>query len=193
MEDQLPIGRIAFAKSVCIDWISEHSKVVLTSLAVVLVLLFWFFQSTQQSSKNGHIDRFLSPYYLEFSQTSALINQEKWDQALQAAKELREKMIGDVEFWNRQDKMIHSGGLLYAYNLIRLAALERKVGSLAGELAALEEFSTSASQDAISTTSRLFDSEAYTMLEHAFQDGTLSIADYIQQRKRELTCQAEEP
>ena len=38
LEDKLPIGRIAFAKSACIDWISEHSKTVLISIVSILVL-----------------------------------------------------------------------------------------------------------------------------------------------------------
>ena len=40
----LPIGRAAFAKTFCADWISEHSKMILTSFATLIVLAICLFQ-----------------------------------------------------------------------------------------------------------------------------------------------------
>ena len=58
VEDKLPIGRIAFARSACIDWVSEHSKSVLISLASALVLLFALFQIVGKFSE-GHRSDFV--------------------------------------------------------------------------------------------------------------------------------------
>ncbi len=254
MEDKLPIGRIAFAKSACIDWVSEHSKIVLITLASLLILLFSAAQLTGKLSGNGRSDfieaqsaytawvsadisdaelfkklekplkrhpelqakfgsliaqhflalndpenaetfakqawkrtgNLLSPYYAEFSQTSLLIAQGKLDAALKAAKGLKEKMGEDSPFWESRDKMIRSGGLLYAYNLIRVAALEREAGTAEGELAAWDELLKNSGWTSATPSSKMFDPEVYSILGHAFQDGGISLMDYIQQRKAQL-------
>ena len=58
VEDKLPIGRIAFARSACIDWVSDHSKSVLISLASALILLFALFQIAGKFSE-GHRSDFV--------------------------------------------------------------------------------------------------------------------------------------
>ena len=254
LEDKLPIGRIAFAKAVCIDWVSGHSKTVLISLVSLLVFLFTLFQVVGHFSTSRHSDMIaaqsafsawasakisddelfkklekplkrnpelqakfgalvaqhfltlndpkhaeafakqtwkrtgssLSPYYAEFSKTSLLVSQGKLKEALEAAQSLKLKMVEDTSFWANRDQMVRSGGLLYAYNLIRIAALEREVGSAAGELAAWDELLENAGwASAVSTTKR-FDPEAYSLLQRTFQDGKLSLRDYIMQRKTSL-------
>ena len=83
--------------------------------------------------------------------------------------------------------MIRSGGLLYAYNLIRIAALEKEVGSSAGELAAWDELLENAGWKSATSTSKMVDPEVYAVLQHTFQDGKLSLYDYIAKRKEELS------
>lgn len=255
LEDKLPIGRIAFAKSVCVDWIADHSKTILISLASLLILLFTLYQITGKFSGHGRSDfieaqsaysawvaakisndelfqklerplkknpelqakfgalvaqhfltindpknaeafakqswkrtsNFLSPYYTEFSKTSLLVSQGKLQQALTAAKGLKSRMAEDSGFWASRDKMIRSGGLLYAYNLIRIAALEKEVGSSAGELAAWDELLANAGWTSVTSSSKMFDPEVYSVIQRTFQDGKISLYDYIIQRKAELT------
>lgn len=255
LEDKLPIGRIAFAKSVCIDWISDHSRTVLISLASLLILLFALYQVTGKFSghrrsdfieaqsaysrwvaaKIGNDELFkklerplkrspelqtkfgaliaqhfltindpknaeafakqswkrtsnlLSPYYTEFSKTSLLVSQGKLQEALMAARGLKARMAEDTAFLESRDKMIRSGGLLYAYNLIRIAALEKEVGSSAGELAAWDELLANAGWSSAVSSSKMFDPEVYSVIQRTFQDGKISIYDYIIHRKAELT------
>ncbi|MBS0653798.1 MAG: hypothetical protein JSR39_09800 [Verrucomicrobia bacterium] len=254
LEDKLPIGRIAFAKSACIDWVSDHSKTVLISLASLLILLFTLFQVTGKFSGSRRSDfieaqsaysawvaakisndelfkklekplkrspelqakfgalvaqhfltindpknaeafakqswkrtgNLLSPYYTEFSKTSLLVSQGKLQEALVAARGLKSKMAEDTKFWESRDKMIRSGGLLYAYNLIRIAALEKEVGTPVGELAAWDELLANAGWTSAAASSKMFDPEVYSVLQRTFQDGKLSLYDYIAKRKAEL-------
>lgn len=254
LDDKLPIGRIAFAKSACIDWIAENSKTILISLASLLILLFSLVQITGKYSKGRNVDFFeaqkaysawvsseigdeelfhklekplnrnpelqakfgalvaqhflslndakmaeiyakqamkrtanlLSPYYVAFSKNSLLVSKSEFHQALQAAKELKEKMAEDASFWNNKDKMIRSGGLLYAYNLIRIAALEREVGTPEAELAAWDEVAANAGWTSAAATAKRFDPEAYSVLQNTFQEGRISLHDYMMQRRAEL-------
>jgi hypothetical protein len=254
LDDKLPIGRIALAKSVCLNWVSGHTRAVVISLAALLILFFALFQTVGHFSTGRHSDlieahsafsawtsakisddelftklekplkrnpelqakfgaliaqhflalndpkhaetfakqawkrthSLLSPYYAEFSKTSLLVSQGKLREALDAAQALKGKMVEDTAFWDSRDQMVRSGGLLYAYNLIRIAALEREVGSKTGELAAWDELLENAGWSSAVSTSKRFDPEAYSILQKTFQDGKLSLRDYIVQRKAEL-------
>lgn len=253
-EDRLPIGRVAFARSICIEWISENSKTVLLSLAAGVVLLFTLFQVVGKFSGARHSDfievqsaysnwvaakasddqlfkklekplkgnaelqaqfgalvaqhflalndsnnaekfakqawkrtgDLLSPYYAQFSQTSLLISQGHFAKALEASRQLKTKMAEDAAFWSSRDPMVRSGSLLYAYNLIRLASLEREAGSPAGELAAWDELLANAGRTPADASSKLADPEVYSILQRTYRDGKLSLYDYIVQRKTEL-------
>ena len=129
----------------------------------------------------------LSPYYADFSHTSLLISQRKFPEALDAAHQLKTKMAEDTHFWDSRDKMIRSGGILYAYNLVRIATLEREIGSPSGELAAWDELLSNAGWTSAAPTSKMFDPEAYSLLQNIFQDGKISLQDYILQRREELS------
>jgi hypothetical protein len=254
-QGRLPIGRIALAKTLAVDWVSEHSKIVLASLATVLILLFCLFQLTGrfeaqkksdylaaqtaysawisaaasdgvlfkdlekplnrhpelqakfgaliaqhclalEDSKKGmsyaarslkRTEHLLSPYYTQFSQNSLRIVNGKYIEALNSAKELKSAMEKDLAFWESRDKMIRSGHLLYAYNLLRIASLEREAGTNEGELLAWNELFKNAGWSGVpSSSSKTYDPEAYLALARTFQDGEVSLMEFVQQRKREL-------
>lgn len=126
------------------------------------------------------------PYYSQFSQNSLNIVNGKFKDALNSAKELKTHMQEDTAFWGRRDKMVRSGHLLYAYNLLRIASLEREMGSVEGELAAWEELIHNAGWEGSASQSKTYDPEAYQILAHSFQDGEISLIEFIRQRQREL-------
>lgn len=177
MSDKLLIGRIAFAKSICFDWVFEHTRIIVLTLASSVVLLFGFFHWIAPSVHQQKLASWLPAYYADFSKTTASIQKGQWAEALTAARALHKLMKEDLAFWDSQDKMIRSGDFLYAYNLIRIAALEKEVGTAQGELAALDEMLSHLDQV----------NEAWSLVGHSFQDGTISLQDYIQQRKQALT------
>ncbi len=254
-KEQLPIGRAAFAKAFCADWISEHSKKILLSFLTLIVLSFCLFQlmgklSTgkksdyleiqnafsawaSDESQDPHIPKALqsplsrhpelegkfgtpiaqrlltlgdakmadkyakaalhrthdltSPYYERFSRNTLLISRGEFAPALEAAKQLKSDLEQDDAFWEGRDKLIHSGTVLYAYNMVRIAALERQLGSKEGELKAWEELVRNAGWKDRPSNPKTYDPEAYALLAQNFTQGDVSLLDYIEQRKKELT------
>lgn len=178
MNDQLPMGRVAFAKSVCVDWVVEHSRMILFSLGSAAVLSFGFFQCLAPILEKDRLGELIPPYYVEFSSATKAIQSGKMEEALHAARALNVKLQKDTAFWDAQDKMVRSGDLLYAYNLLRLATLEREVGTPTGELTALNE--------CLNHMKQADEAEAWAMVGHSMQDGSISLKDYLMQRKRSL-------
>ena len=254
-KEQLPIGRAAFAKTFCADWVSEHSKIILLSFATLIVLSFCLFQFAEKFSFGGKSDyleaqnafkawtssealgpkiplalskplsrhpelkskfgthiaqRLLAfgevknsgqyaaaslkrshdlktPYYERFSQNTLMIVQGKYSLALEEAKRLKSDLEQDDAFWDSRDKFIRSGVILYAYNLVRIASLEKEMGSKEGELMAWDELVRNSGWKELPANRKIYDPEAYAHLAQNFTQGDVSLLDYIEQRRKELT------
>ena len=253
-EEQLPIGRAAFAKAFCADLLTEHRKVVLLCLLTLVVLLFTLFQLRGKFSMGGgadyleaqrafsvwsegegsnpeafkslekplashpelrakfgtliaqrllslgetkKADRYISAclkrtraltsaYYSRFADNTLAIAHGKYGAALEEAKRLKADLEKDDAFWQERDRLVKSGTVLYAYNLVRIAALERQMGSKEGELRAWEELVQNAGWKGQPVNGKMYDPEAYALLAQNFSQGDVSLLDYIEQRKKEL-------
>lgn len=252
-KEQLPIGRAAFAKAFCAEWISGHSKAILLSFLTLIVLSFCLSQlagkfltgksdylevqnafsawvadeghdpmipkslakplshhpeletkfgthiaqrlltlgEVKNSGRfaNAAINRsheLLSPYYERFSRNTLTITQGKYAAALDEAKSLRADLEQDDAFWESRDKTVRSGSVLYAYNLLRIASLERQLGSKEGELLAWEELVGNAGWKESPVNLKTYDPDAYALLAENFKQGDISLLDYIEQRKVDL-------
>ena len=128
-----------------------------------------------------------SPYYARFSRNTLVISQGKYTEALEEAKRLKSELEQDDAFWERRDKFIRSGTILYAYNLVRIASLEGQLGSKEGELKAWEELVRNAGWKDRPINLKTYDPEAYALLAQNFTQGDISLLDFIEQRKKELT------
>lgn len=128
----------------------------------------------------------ISPYYTHFSQTTLLIAEGKLAVALEESKQLKNVLEKDASLWEKVESEERSGGLLYAYNLVRIAALERELGSKEGERAAWEEIMRNAGWNKVDLPSKTYDPKSYALLARNFQSGCFSLLDYIEQRKKEL-------
>lgn len=127
-----------------------------------------------------------SPYYSRFSRNTLMISQGKYSEALEEAKRLKIDLEKDDAFWETRDKFIRSGTILYAYNLMRIASLERELGSKDGELKAWEDLVQNAGWKSLPANMKTYDAEAWALLEQNFKQGSISLLDYIEQRKKEL-------
>ncbi|MGC1878277.1 MAG: hypothetical protein WA678_02730 [Rhabdochlamydiaceae bacterium] len=127
-----------------------------------------------------------SPYYSRFSRNSLIISQGKYLEALEEAKNLKTDLEKDDAFWERRDKFAASGTVLFAYNLVRIASLERQLGSKEGELKAWEELVQNAGWKDEPVNLKTYDHEAYHLLAQNFTTGNISLLDFIEQRKKEL-------
>lgn len=128
----------------------------------------------------------ISPYYAQFSETTLLIAENKLTIALEESKQLKSDLEKEASLWEQMESQQRSGGLLYAYNLIRIAALERELGSKEGERAAWDELMCNAGWSKVEVPTKTYDPKAYETLARNFQSGSFSLLDYIKQRKKEL-------
>lgn len=134
-----------------------------------------------------------SPYYSRFARNTLMISQGKYLEALEEAKCLKTDLEKDDAFWESRDKVIRSGTILYAYNLVRIASLERQLGSKEGELKAWDELVKNAGWKDLPANMKVYDPDAYSLLEQNFTQGDISLLDYIEQRKKELTTREPRP
>ncbi len=127
-----------------------------------------------------------SPYYERFSHNTLTIAQKKYPVALEEALRLKSDLEKDDAFWESRDPMVRSGAVLYAYNLVRIAALHRQLGSKEGELQAWEELIRNSGWQGPPVNRKVYDPNAYESLAQNFTQGDLSLLDYIEQRRKEL-------
>lgn len=252
--EQLPIGRAAFARVVCIEWIMGHTKTILLSFATLILFSFCIYQvfsrfgdvNVSESSRlerafnewsgsqdltqlkeleksvRGHsaleakygtllAQRLLglgevkqgeeyaraalkraqglnTPYYSDFSKNTLLITSGKYSEALEASEKLKGAMLQDEAFWSGRDKLVRSGSVLYAYNLLRIAMLNQQLGSKEGELIAWDELVQNAGWKGVAVPSRAYDPESYALLLENFTQGDITLIDYIDQRRADLSA-----
>ncbi len=128
-----------------------------------------------------------SPYYTDFSRCSLLIAEGQLLEALDKAKTLKISMEKDDAFWEKKSEVVRHGCILFAYNLLRIAVLEKAAGTSEGELAAWQELKKNAGWDGSKPTSKTYDPEAYLLIQENFQSQDISLLDYIQYREKLLT------
>ncbi|MBS0615185.1 MAG: hypothetical protein JSR58_01365 [Verrucomicrobia bacterium] len=128
-----------------------------------------------------------SPYYTDFSSASLLIAGGKLEDALAAAKKLKIQMENDEAFWQKRSPIVSHGSILYAYNLVRIAALEKVAGSPEGELTAWHELKKNAGWDLAAPSTKASDAEAYLLVAQNFQLKDVTLRDYIRHREAVLT------
>ncbi len=250
--DPLIPGRIALAKEIYIDWLSEHRKQVFIGAAVLIFLLCsvfslskrfggsaasdfvevnalftaWVQQEHQDAelykklqkpierhpeleakfgshiahrllslgqSKEGltfaraalkRIHGLVHPYYAQFSGVTLFIAQGKLKEALQATEQLKVQMEKDERLWDKKDELMASGTILYAYNLLRLASLEREAGSREGEMRAWKELMENAGWAGKQPSNpKTFDPKSYQALAQTIQQGDVTLLEFIKHRQ----------
>lgn len=110
--------------------------------------------------------------FTEFSKTTLLIAEGKLAEALKRAKNLKKKIVQDD-----QKKIPH----LFAYTLLRIAMLEKVSGTPEGESEAWDEWKNYAEK----TPDSPFD-EAIATIGKSLQEGSFSLNEYINLRKKTL-------
>jgi hypothetical protein len=127
-----------------------------------------------------------SPYYKDFSYGSLMVADQQYAEALQSAKALKSAMDADEAFWEKKSAVVRHGCILYAYNLLRIAMLEKTIGTPAGELSAWLRLKENAGWHGTQPTSKTYDAEAYLLIQENFQTQEVSLLDYIKHREDAL-------
>lgn len=117
------------------------------------------------------------PHYEEFAAITLVISKGDFESALQQSKELKQKLLKDATT-SQQTRSF--GDMLFAYNLLRIAMLEQKVGTPEGERAAWSEWKSYANA---STNSASIKAASFYTLDSLFGEGSLSLNNYIKTRE----------
>jgi len=125
--------------------------------------------------------------YTQFSKTSLLISDGKLKESLERAKKLKQAMEEDKVFWEAQRPSVRMGSLLYAFNLLRIAFLEKEAGSPMGELLAWQELIRKAGWNGAPAESPTYAPEAYAALLQNFKEQDVTLLDYIHVRLNALS------
>lgn len=110
------------------------------------------------------------PFHTAYGQTSLLIEQGSFQQALENAVALKEKM-GESHLTDPKP-----GALLYAHNLLRIACLQQELANRPGEKAAWEEL-----ESFLQTNPAVSD-----LLMPSFSEKQVTLVQYIDARKKAL-------
>lgn len=127
-----------------------------------------------------------SPYYTEYSNGTLLIADRQLTEALAQAKQLKISMENDDAFWDRASHVARHGSILYGYNLVRIAMLEKAAGTPEGELLAWKTLKENAGWRGAQPASKTYDPEAYRLIQENFQNQDVSLLDYIEHREQLL-------
>jgi hypothetical protein len=114
--------------------------------------------------------------YQDFAQTTLLISQEKFEEALTKAQKLKDTLIQEAP-----NKELKFGSTLFAYNLMRIALLNQTLVNKTEELNAWREWN-----EYTQTSKNGIDSKAFIQITSQLEGGNIRLTDYIAQREREL-------
>jgi len=128
----------------------------------------------------------LSPYYAVFSNCSLLIGEKKFEKALEESQSLKQALDHDPLFWKTQSQLVRHGGILYGYNLLRIAFLQQLAGNRAGELEAWKEFKREAGWLETEPPTK-HDIESFELICQNFQKNDVSLKDFIHYRETILS------
>ncbi len=125
------------------------------------------------------------PYHAEFAQISLLLEKNEYSQALQSSQLLKQSMDGDHDFWTKRSQDSDYGHVLYSFNLLRIAMLSRKEGSLQGEFLAWDKIEADAGWKDANQQVDKHRHLAYVAMEQNFNRQIL-LRDYAKYRKNHL-------
>jgi hypothetical protein len=119
-----------------------------------------------------------APYHSAFAETTLLIEQAHYQEALEMAVGLKEQMVRECDVARFSGENLVGGAFLYVHNLLRIACLQQELKNGPGEKAAWEELETFLSSSQESPVTEL--------LMSSFQEKGVDLSSYIAERKKHL-------
>lgn len=129
-------------------------------------------RTLRRTSRSGH------SFYADYTRISLLIGEGKYEKALEATKVLKESMLENAKTTDR-----NFGDLLFAYNLLRLGLLNRKVGNFAEEKETWQELKGYAHLEEAAPPTDLFSPSAFLEMISQYEEGKTSLLHYIDKRE----------
>lgn len=122
-------------------------------------------------------------YYANYAKNTLLIGNQHYAEALKNSILLKEEILKNAVLAREHPEQKMFGDLLFAYNLLRIAMLQNAIGSKEGELVAWKEFKGYAGLTADRPSEGLIEESAFGILLDHFQEGKVSLMNYIDYRE----------
>ncbi len=136
-----------------------------------------YIEQTLKRTEQDHLS-----FYAAYAQTTLTLCQEKFSQALEEAKSLRDRMIN----FPVKEESKQFGDYLYLFNLMRIALVYQQMQNNGEELQAWQIFKQAPVQT--SHQAYVLQPDSFEYFIKQLQDGSSSLLDYIQ--NRELTLKS---
>lgn len=124
---------------------------------------------------------FAKSHYTDFARNSLLIEEKEYSKALEASNRLKDEMLEDGA-WMTDD----FGGMLFGFNLIRIAFLNQLLGSSDRELEGILEVKKFLGWGLQANERGVMDDKIGKALLKHFSDQNVSMIDYFNERELEL-------
>lgn len=140
---------------------------------------------TSSNSKGKYTEPSLT-FYEDYSQATLFIDQGKDQEALKKALSLKESLLNQTIEAQKSDTPKTFGDTLFAYNLLRIAILQQKLGYKKEELNTWKEWISYSSLDKSNQT-KLFNPQAFKEIITQLEEKNISLAAYIKAREEKLS------
>lgn len=121
-------------------------------------------------------------YYGDYARTSLKISEKKYQEALNEALKLKEKMEADDRFWEKSQGRC----ALFAFNLMRIATLSEQLEYKDLEIKTWEEIKYYGGWDTRQSKNELIGQEGFEQLLNHFSVHETTLLDYIKAREAQL-------
>ncbi|MDJ0651914.1 MAG: hypothetical protein QNJ27_02765 [Simkaniaceae bacterium] len=128
------------------------------------------------------LQRTKQPYYIDYARTSLKIGEKRYQEALEEALSLKDKMASDSSFWEKSKK----NSALFAFNLLRIATLNQQLNHKESELEAWTEIKQYGGWDQQHSPTDSMGHEGFKQLLSHFSRQETTLLDYIKAREEEL-------
>lgn len=116
--------------------------------------------------------------YTQFSQATLLMARGQYGEALAMSQKLKKEMLDEM---GEEQSLRDFGNALFAYNLLRIAMLQKELGKAQEELDAWKEwkqYSAESPQNA--------EAKSFAFIEQNMQEGSFYLNDYMNRREKIL-------
>lgn len=126
------------------------------------------------------------PFYTVYAKNTLLVEEQKYPEALEASRTLKEQMIKQGEDLESTPEKIPYGTLLYALNLLRIGMLQQQLQLKTDELVTWEEWKDLTRKSRNGTLPTYLDGQIFLSFDRLLAEGDATFTDYIDTREKLL-------
>lgn len=126
------------------------------------------------------------PFYKGYAQTTLVIADGKYEQALKESNTLKDQMIKQGQELQDTPEKIQFSTLLYALNLLRIGMLQQQLALNTDELATWKEWKDLIHKSETGALPKYLDGQLFLSFDNLLTEGEASFANYIEAREKIL-------